>query len=205
MQKKILKISLILLVGFLLFSCGAGPGSPGSSGFENVGAYIDVVEAVHMDPSGEYGDVWQFDLIQDICDAGPPPEYEKWGDDFAILKFKASSYDPNFPGGTMYIKRYKVEFTPQNFNFGLPPVVEYDLTYSLAIEPDGDEVTGVFLVLRFGDKTEIVDAIDRGIFSPSEYPLTYDMKITFYGEDMYGNNFSFIWHRTIDLFNVYRC
>ncbi len=205
MQKKILKISLILLVGFLLFSCGTGPGSPGSSGFENVGAWIDVTEAIHSDPVGEHGDVWQMDLSVTVCDPGPPPEYEKWGDDLAVLKFKAYNYDPNYPAGTLYIQRYKVEFTPQNFNFGLPPVVEYDLTYYIAIQPDGDEVTGTFVVLRNGDKTDIVNAINSGLFSPSQYPLTYDMKITFYGQDLYGNNFSFTWHRTVLLDEYNNC
>jgi hypothetical protein len=206
MRKKVLMIGFIaVLASLLIYGCSGGPGSPGSWGFENVGAWIDVVDAVHMDPSGEYGDVWQFDLVQNICDEGPPVKYEKWGDDFAILTFKAYNYDSNYPAGTMYIKRYRVEFTPQNFNFGLPPIVEADLTYTLAIEPDGDEVTGSFLVLSFGNKSEIVDAMNRGIFSPSDYPLVYDMKITFYGEDRYGNNFGFVFHRTVDLFDVQRC
>ncbi len=205
-MRRIYRYLLLLSIVVLLFGCGgAGPGSPGSGGFEEVGAYIDVVGASHTDPAGDHGDVWQMDLTQTVCDPGPPAVLEAWGDDLAVLTFRATSYDPNNPGGTMYITRYRVEFIPQNFNFGLPPVVEYDLTTSLAIEPDGDDVQGTFMVLRNGDKTEIAEAIENGIFTPSDWPLTYDMKLTFYGVDMYGNDFHFTWHRTIFMDHYNNC
>lgn len=206
MKGRLLLIIPVISILFILNGCGgSGPGSPGSEGFENIGAKIDITNASHTDPAGDQGDMWQIDLTADICDPGPPPEYELWGDDYAVLDFEATSYNLSYPAGMLYIQRYKVEYTPQYFEFGLPAARQYDLTSSLAIKPDTRVVTGTLLVLKAGDKTEIADLLYQGIFIPPTFPMLYDMKITFYGQDEFGNNFSFTWHRTVSIGYYYKC
>ncbi len=202
-MKKSLPLLLVsMMVLIILPGCGGGgggSGSPGSSGFEDVGASITITSSSHSDPAGS--DSWQIDLTQNNCDGEP----EDWGDDFAVLGFAAESYDENFPSGTLFITSYTVEYTPQLFELSLPPVNKYDLTTSVAISPDGS-AEATFLILDAGAKIEYMEDLNSGLYdSLGEDPYLYDLKITFFGDDEFGEDFDFSFNTTIEFGHYNKC
>ncbi|MCI4625305.1 MAG: hypothetical protein L3V56_05015 [Candidatus Magnetoovum sp. WYHC-5] len=200
----VIRLIFIVSLGFILCSCGgggSGPGTPGSDNTGEIGASLSVTAITHSSPAGDQGDQWQLDTEQGTCDAEP----ESWGDDFASVTISATSLDTALPSGELYIYRYTVEYTSQPAELNLPPIPNLDLTTLITIPADGS-VTGNFLVLEWGTKTEFVEGIDSGLYNPSDSePYLYDMKMTFYGQDAYGQEFSFTYHRTVMVGNYNNC
>lgn len=201
-KRKIYLTALLVIYLSIIWSCGGGgggSGTPGASGTKKVGASISVTGATHSDPAGETGTSFYFDLSVTVCDPGPPPQYEDWGDDYAEIEFTAQSYDPNAPSGTLFIQRYVVEYIPPPFELDLPPITKQDLTITVTIPPDSSAKWS-FIILDAGAKFKYDSDLINGLYNPvSSHPWQYDMKITFFGQDEFGNNFSFPWHQTVSI------
>ncbi|KJR43300.1 hypothetical protein MCHI_000802 [Candidatus Magnetoovum chiemensis] len=142
----------------------------------------------------------------DICDPGPPPTYEEWGDDFANLNIDTVSINALFPSSDLFLQRYVVEYTPQVFDLNLPPITKYDLTSLYVLPADGTASGLPFIIFDSGDKYSYAEDLANGLYVPTvNSPYLYDMKITFYGKDLYGTEFSFVFHRTVMVGYYYNC
>lgn len=205
MNTSFMRLILIIFFAFMLCGCGgggSGPGAPGSDNTGEVGAIVSVFDIAHSSPAGDFGDQWQMDLQQSLCTEST---FEAWGDDFAGVTFVAESINLLKPMGDLYLYRYTVEYTAQPSELNLPPIPKLDLTTSTLITEDVGGI-GNFLVLDWGTKVDFVESITDGTYNPSgNEPYLYDMKITFYGQDAYGEDFSIIVHRTVMLGNYIFC
>ena len=193
------------IMGLLISGCGGtGPGSPGSKGTGNTGAKIEITGVNHHDAGfGDQGDNWDIDFYQDVCDPGPPAEYEPFGNDYVTVTFIATPISENYTPGSLHLETYDVEFFPQDP--GAPPIERIDGFYTLTIPPTGDEVDGNFLVVDVDRKVKVYNDIASGLYSPERRPVIYDMRITFYGQDDYGNDFEIQMLRTINFANYWNC
>ena len=91
-RRYLIFITYCLLLTGLLYGCGgAGPGSPGSDGTEDTGVLLDATIAGNYNGAATYS----VDAFQDICDVGPPPEYEIFTDHGATLTVTARLVNPN--------------------------------------------------------------------------------------------------------------
>jgi len=208
-MKRFLSIRLNILIGiisglvFILSACGgSGPGSPGSQGSENTGAKIEISGVNHNDAGfGDQGDNWDIDYIQDICEDGSG---EPFGNDFGSFTFKATPLDSSFTPGNLHIETYTVEFFPQDP--GAPPIERLNGFNSFTIEPTGDEFqSGNFMLIDVARKVKVAQDVTSGLYSPQRIPILYDMRVTFYGQDDFGNDFSIEFTRTIDLEDFNNC
>ena len=201
MRRRLLLIGIILGGMSLLFTgCGTGPGSPGSKGSENTGAKIEITAVNHHDAGfGDQGDNWDIDAIQDMCDTDPEP----FGNDYVTVTFKATPLGTTVTPGNLHLETYSVEFFPQDP--GSPPVERLDGFNSLTIEPTGEEFDGNFLVVDVDRKTQLANDIQSGLYSPQRWPVIYDMRMTFKGQDDFGNDFEVIMQKTINFADYDNC
>lgn len=176
-----------LLFTLLLWGCGDGPGSPGSEGSEKTGIEPRVVSITHSDPSGDQGDLWEIDFIQDICDDGKP---EPFGNDVASIAFFGDQLNPNVTSdNALFVTNYRVTFLKEDPSSPTIEQNEYGNQSGVTILPSADTGPFSFLVLDSGKKRAIAQDISDGIYIPKSYPLLYNMKIEIWGQDKYGKDF----------------
>ncbi len=180
--------------------------TPVTGDYQDFGATISVIDSVHEDPAGE-DDGWLIDLEQNDCTPEDHTDsyFEAWGDDYAILTIQVTPFDPEAPPGALYIQRYVVEYTPQRFESDLPPIPILDLTAGTTIGKVETTIEESFFILGHGTKTEFVEMVESGLYHPDSTPYLYDLKITFFGQDEFGTDFSFIFHTTVQLDNHDKC
>jgi hypothetical protein len=207
MKVRFISIGIIsLFLALSLNSCGgSGPGSPSSEGSEDTGVNLTITAVNHSDAGfGDQGDGWDVDIIQDLCDPGPPPDFEPFGNDFAAFTFRGTPLDPDVPVGDLHIRTYRVEYFPQDP--GAPSMERLNGFNSFTIQPTGDDIiSGNFLILDVGRKTKVAQDILSGEFSPQRIPVIYDMQVTLEGVDDFDNAFKLLFQRTIDLANFDNC
>ncbi|MDH5203658.1 MAG: hypothetical protein OEW69_10445 [Nitrospirota bacterium] len=109
-----------LLVSVLLWGCGSGPGSPGSYGCEDVGLICDVT----LTPTYQDEPTYSVDVVQQICDPGPPPEYEYFADHSATAAISLRLLNPDTTRllEPVYIEKYTIEFRRATDSIGSPPI-----------------------------------------------------------------------------------
>ncbi len=201
MKRGFLLLSTVccLLFTVSLWSCGGGPGSPGSQGTEDTGVAVDATISFsgNADKSTQTYDV---DAFQDVCQVGPPPVYEKIFDHAAQVTFTASLLNPNatFTPGTLYIERYTITYTRKNDSLGAPPIEEYTGTPIggpiAIVPPTGTGTTTVTATVMFVDlrrKDKYASDMLTGSYSSSlAYLNNYTATYTFTGHNSFGTSFT---------------
>jgi len=184
----------LLLTAFIWGCGGGGPGSPGSSGTEDTGVKIDAT----IVPEYLGDSTYSVDVFQDICDPGPPPDYEEFTDHGATLTIHARLLNPNatFQAGDLYIEKYTVEYRRSPDSIGTPPILS-DTRYKTIVipAPSGTGETTVTDTVIFVDlirKDKYASDILSGQYSSSlAYINNYTATYTFKGKNEYGTEFSF--------------
>lgn len=185
-----------LLFTLFLWSCGGGdgPGSPGSEGSEKTGVILDAyVTPVYL---GE--NTPDVDAFQDICDPGPPPEYEEFTDHYATVTINARLLNPNttFRPGNLYVEKYTIEYRRSTDSIGSPPIETYVAYSTIPIfPPTGTGVTTVEAPVMFVDlirKEKYRTDVTSGQYtSGPSYINNYTAIYTFEGKNDFGDKFKF--------------
>ena len=189
----------VLVFAAFLWGCGggsSGPGSPGSDGSEKTGVKLDA----SITPMYLGGNTYSVDVFQDICEEGPPPEYEEFTDHNAQLMINARLVNPDstFQAGTLYIEKYTVKYKRSNDSLGAPPILTDTRFTSIVITPptagsEGaitTETTVIFVDLlrkeQYGD-----NVLTGQYYSGLAYINNYTAIYTFEGQNEFGDDFSF--------------
>lgn len=180
----------MLFVTFFLWGCGGGPGSPGSTGTEDTGVIIDATVV----PT----DTYSVDVVQQICDEGPPPEYETFTDHTADLSISARLVNPNttFRVGTLYVEGYTVEYRRSDDSIGAPPIETDKRSHTIVITPPTGNgvstVTTTVILVDLKRKQKYYNDILSGQYTSGWALLNnYTAIYTFYGKNEFGTPFSF--------------
>ncbi len=173
---------------------GDGPGSPGSEGTEDTGVILNAyVTPVYL---GE--NTPDVDAFQDICDPGPPPEYESFTDHYATVTISARLINPNatFQAGNLYVEKYTIEYRRSTDSIGSPPIETY-VGYSTILipAPTGTGVTTVEAPVMFVDlirKDKYKADVTSGQYTSGlSYINNYTAIYTFEGKNDFGDKFKF--------------
>jgi hypothetical protein len=184
----------ISILSVVLYGCGGGAGAPGSQGTEDTGVIVDAtVTGLYLTELTN-----SIDVFQDVCSAGPPPEYEEFTDHQAEVTFTASLINPNptIKPGTLYIDKYTVEYKRSTDSLGAPPI-EIDTRFdTIVIVPplSGTGVTSTTTTVTLIDlvrKEKYGDDVLSGRYDyHSAYINNYTAIYTFYGKNEYGEKFT---------------
>jgi hypothetical protein len=196
MMKRRYLISILygLLLAGILHGCGGGPGAPGSSGTEDTGVMIDATVTPNYDGSNSNS----VDTFQQICNAGPPPEYEYFADHGATVSIAARLINPNttFSVGKMHVQKYRVEYRRLNDSIGAPPIETYIGFTSIDIDPPTGTgtfiITAPVLLVDLLRKDQYATDVTSGQYSSGlAYINNYTAIYTFEGQNDFGKDFSF--------------
>ena len=176
-----------LLVTVFLWGCGGGPGSPGSYGCEDVGLICDVT----LTPTYQEKNTYSVDVFQQICTAGPPPEYEFFADHSATAAISLRLLNP---GTTrllepVYIEKYTIEFRRATDSIGSPPIQSFAGFKTITLTPPTGttintvETTVVLvdLIRKIQYRTDVLSG--RYSFGPA-YINNYTASYIFEGQSM---------------------
>jgi len=207
-----IKKNFIAILVFVLAACGGGggndPGTPGSSGSDKTFGKIVISQARHLGAvDRDYGDVWSVDAWQGICkydEQSGQADYEPFSSDHLILTLFVEALYEDLPPANMTITDYEVEFFPHD-EYSSPPLQSFVSASTLVIPADGSEVEGSFLVIPIDWKTKFAQLIDSDQIIPASFPVLYDMRVTFHGQDDYGNDFQFVYQTVIEMANYDNC
>jgi len=193
-RRYLILIMFLLLLSGILHGCGAGPGSPGSSGTEDTGVQLDATI------SGLYNgaSVYSVDAFQQVCDAGPPPVYEFFADHNARLTISASLINPSSTStpGRLYIEKYTVQYRRSNDSIGTPPIETFVGYQSIVIVPPSGSgtttTTATVLLVDLLRKDQYAADVTSGQYSSGlSYINNYTAIYTFEGQNEFGTHFSF--------------
>ncbi len=187
-MKKVFLIVLTLCLGIiLLWGCGAGPGGPGSSGSDTTGIDPVVTAVTHSDPSGDQGDIWEIDLIGNICSGGTP---EKWGNDYAHVTFFGDVLNPNATSNNeLYITNYSVTFYAVDPGLPVIPQISGAAESGIIIDPGVTTGPFNFMIFDTGRKFTLQQQMADGLI-PVDLPWHYNMVLQLWGQDKFGNSFT---------------
>jgi len=200
---------IFVLSAIFFYGCGGGgPGSPGSDGSEKTGV---VLEATIV-PTYNGDNVYSVDAFRDLCDEGPPPEYEYFADHGAVLTVNARLLNPDttFQPGTLYIEKYTIKYYRSSDSIGAPPI-ETDVRYiSLPITPPlgGSGFTSVSTTVVFLDlvrKIQYNDDMSGGASSSTYYLNNYTAVYKFEGKNDFDEKFSFEVQADFQIGNFNNC
>lgn len=198
-----------LLFSVLLWGCGAGPGAPGGQGTEDTGVILEAT----IIPTYNGTDTYSVDVIQDVCDVGPPPVYEVFTDHSARVTISSRRLNPTstFQPGTLYIEKYTVEFRRSTDSIGAPPI-ESDTRYkSIIITPPSgagtNTVTDTVILVDLIRKDKYATDMLSGMYTSagSAYLNNYTATFTFYGQNQFGDSFSFKAQTDFQIGSFYNC
>ncbi len=183
-----------LLFSVLLWGCGSGPGSPGGQGTEDTGVILEAT----IIPTYNATDTYSVDVFQQVCTVGPPPEFEVFTDHSAKVTISSRLLNPTstFQPGTLYIDKYTVEFRRSTDSIGAPPI-ESDTRYkSIIITPPSGAGTNtledtLILVDLIRKDKYATDMLSGQFTSGLAYINNYTATYTFYGQNQFGDSFSF--------------
>jgi hypothetical protein len=183
----------LLLTG-ILYGCGAGPGSPGSSGIEDTGVQLDAI----ITPIYNGANTYSVDAFQDVCDLGPPPTYETFTDHGATVTITARLINPTatFTPGILYIEKYTVQYRRSNDSIGAPPIETFTGYQSIVITPPSGTgtttTTTTVLLVDLNRKEQYNEDVTSGQYSSGlSYINNYTAIYTFEGQNEFGKHFSF--------------
>ncbi|GMQ89959.1 MAG: hypothetical protein BMS9Abin10_0298 [Gammaproteobacteria bacterium] len=179
-----LRALVVIGAGLLLSSCDSAGGGGAGGGVDNNGVFLFTSSIEPEDITGSTKDV---DLVQGICDPGPPPEVEPFSDHDALVSFGTFTID-NVPTNAtlIFITNYTIVYTinPNSFPGPVPPSLEVGSGVNIVVPVNGsvDATVSIFNV------QQKVDFVAAGWvpFSEPSYTATY----TFRGEDEFGRSVS---------------
>lgn len=189
----VILLTLFCVVSAVCFlGCGgSGPGLPGSSGSADTGVIPNVIAVSHSDPNGDQGDIWEVDLVQDLCSGGTA---ETWGNDFAHVTFHGEIINPNLIPpisiNQIFVTNYRVTFFKVNPDLPTIEQMSFGSQTGIFVTPGADTGPFKFLMFDTGRKIKIQNDIVNGINNVST-PLLYNMKIEMWGQDKFGNSVTF--------------
>lgn len=183
----LLTLFSMLSVVFFWGCGGSGPGAPGSSGSADTGIVVRVDSVTHTDITGDRGDTWQIDLVQDLCEGG---EAEPWGDDLALVTFNGQEINNSVINNELFVTNYKVTFLKVNPNLPTIEQMSFSSQTGIFVLPGAPTGPFPFLFFDFGRKLKIQNDINTGLNQVST-PLLYNMKIEMWGQDKFGNSVTF--------------
>jgi hypothetical protein len=198
----------LLFFTVFLWGCGDGPGSPGTQGTEDTGVILEATVV----PTYNGTDTYSVDAFQQICSAGPPAVYEDIADHSARVTISSRLLNPTstFQAGTLYIDKYTVEFRRSTDSIGAPPI-ESDTRYKSIIitPPSGSgtntlEDTLIFVDLKRKEQYS-TDMLSGMYTSGSGYLNNYTATFTFYGQNQFGDSFSFTTQTDFQIGNFDNC
>ncbi|MEW6570042.1 MAG: hypothetical protein AB1390_02530 [Nitrospirota bacterium] len=191
----LLLCAFCMFFGIAFWSCGGnGPGSPGSEGTEDTGILIDAT----ILPTYLGSNTYSVDVFQQVCDPGPPPDFEDFTDHNATLTLTARLVNPDatFQPGNLYVEKYTVEYRRSTDSIGSPPIQSDTRFKTIVIPaPVGTGETGVTDTVILVDllrkdqyRLDITSGqYDPGLASINNYTALY----TFEGKNEFGDKFEF--------------
>lgn len=192
-----MRVFLSAILVLMVWGCGggSGPGSPGTQGTEDTGVMVEAV----IIPTYNNVDTYSVDTFQQVCDVGPPPEYEIFTDHSATATISARLLNPGttFQAGTLYVEKYTVEFRRSTDSIGAPPI-ESDTRYkSIIITPPtggtgANTVTDTVILIDLIRKDKYrTDMLSNMFTSAAAFLNNYTATYTFEGKNQFGDTFSF--------------
>jgi hypothetical protein len=196
----------LLLTG-ILYGCGSGPGSPGSSGTEDTGVELDATIV------GTYNgaDTYSVDAFQDLCDAGPPPVFEVFTDHGATVTITARRINPTstFTPGKLHIQKYTIKYVRSNDSIGAPPIESDTRFVSIDITPPAGAgtttTTASILLVDLIRKDQYWTDVTSGQYSSDNSLNNYTAIYTFEGQNDFGTHFSFEVHVPFQIADFLNC
>jgi hypothetical protein len=201
---------IFVISAIFFYGCGGGgPGSPGSDGSEKTGV---VLEATIV-PTYNGDNVYSVDAFRDVCDEGPPVEYEYFADHGADLTVNARLLNPNttFQPGTLYIEKYTIKYYRSSDSIGAPPIETYVGYMSLPITPPPPGSSGFTTVstsvvfLDLIRKAEYNSDMSSGASSSTFYLNNYTAVYKFEGKNDFDEKFSFEVQAAFQIGNFDNC
>jgi len=196
MTHRYYSLLFILLFSLSQMSCGGGsqPGAPGSHG--DTGVILDAT----VIPFYNGANTSNVDVVQDICDPGPPPVVEIFTDHGATVTVAATLLSPtiNVQPGTLFIEQYTVDYYRSSDSVGAPPILSERRFDTVVITPPAvgstvpNLVTFSAMLVDLPRKDQYLTDILSGQFNnPFALINNYTAVFTFYGKNQYGKDFSF--------------
>lgn len=192
------RLFLILMVVLFQVSCGSQPGAPGSDG--DTGVIINAV----LTPNYLGGDTYSVDVVQQICEEGPPPEYEDFTDHSVVLDIVATPERPDLVDiqpGNLYVEEYTIDYYRDSDSVGAPPIMSDRRYFTFVIPaPAASETSEVQVMLVMVDlprKNKYLDDMLTGQFTSAlggyagAIINNYTAVYTFYGKNAFGTDFRF--------------
>lgn len=196
-RKVIFRFAMIIVLFYAAFfsGCGGGPGTPGSDSGD-LGVIVDVT----VNPLYLGGNTSSVDVVQQICDPGPPPEIEPFTDHQATVTFNARliNTNPQITPGTIFIEKYTVQYRRSLDSIGSPPI-ESDTRFKTIVvtpPPLGAGTTTTIDTVVFLDlprKDRYLTDMTSGQFSSAlNNPFiinNYTATFIFEGKNQYGKTY----------------
>jgi hypothetical protein len=203
-------LSFIFFVSAVFFyGCGGGgPGSPGSDGSEKTG----VILTATITPAYNGSDTSSVDAFQDVCDPGPPAEFEFFTDHSAEITITARLVNPptTFRPGNLNIEKYTIKYFRSSDSIGAPPM-ETDVRFvSIPITPPSgtgtSTVTATVLFVDLVRKDNYNSDMSSGVYSSSlAFINNYTAVYKFEGKNDFDEKFSFEVQKDFQIGNFDNC
>jgi hypothetical protein len=185
-MRALLGIGLIgLSLPFLLLACGGGLGSPGSTGSEDTNVLWEAQIEPELDGQVNVNTISAPDTQIANCPGGNIDALLH--DHMAEVSLTARKIHPELPAGTQHIEGYRIQYSSSDPN--APPLSEFSTQHSVDValtNSDSAQATFTAYLVPIEQKQEFYWASTDYSYFPV-YTATY----TFYGQDSYGNDFSF--------------
>ena len=194
-RKSIITVFLLSICIVASWGCGGGPGTPGSQNTDDLGVII----SASLVPTYFSVDTYSVDVVQQICQPGPPPTIEKFADHGANLTVLTRLMNPNppVPPGNLYIEKYTIEYFRDSDSIGAPPI-ESDTRFETLIVPvplsgtDTASLTATVVLVDLKRKIRYLTDMSSGQFTSGPALINnYTAVYTFEGKSQYGKSFSF--------------
>ncbi|MEW6068216.1 MAG: hypothetical protein AB1610_08000 [Nitrospirota bacterium] len=198
--KKLLLFALLGALVVFIVSCGS-EGQPESEGTEWLGVRVDASMVVNDTGGPTAGTV---DVAISLCDwdygtdgipgtADDEYTYEDFYDAFGDVTFTMTSVTTSQEAPTLYITDYIVEYIPQPTSDTLgntvypPSLTSLSFEKSIVLPPDSTVEDSVVLIPA-NTKTEYSNSTYFSTYGQGNYSI----KVTFYGESEFGDDFSIV-------------
>jgi hypothetical protein len=190
---------LFLILMFALFQvgCGSQPGAPGSDG--DTGVIVDAT----VIPNYLGGDTYSVDVVQQICDPGPPPTIEDFTDHSVVLHLIATLERPDLAiqPGNLYVEEYTIDFYRDSDSVGAPPIMSDRRFFTIVIPaPVGGgttDLTATLVMVDLPRKDKYLSDMLTGQYTSALGGFAdaiinnYTVVYTFYGKNEFGTDFRF--------------
>ncbi|HXX58435.1 MAG TPA: hypothetical protein VEI96_10580 [Thermodesulfovibrionales bacterium] len=185
-----------LFLSMLVFGCGSsGPGQPGSTGSEDTGVTAEITAVPFYNGAATYS----VDVVQQVCEAGPPPVFEFFADHLATVTFTVSPINnrSTFQLGTLFVDYYTIDYRRSNDSIGAPPIESDTVFNTIAIAPPTTPAsagatavtTATLILVDLTRKFKYLSDIQSGQYTTNilnNYTATY----TFVGHNEFGKSFT---------------